>query len=73
MLVARHLQYFHPFDVSVVCRFPVFLLRGYPLCPAGDFIDFHVELNSPSLLRAWIRPQVNFVFDGVKPFNFFAA
>ena len=46
-----------------------FFYGDYPLCPAGDFIDFHVELNSPSLLRAWIRPQVNFVFDGVKPFR----
>jgi HprK-related kinase A len=33
------------------------------------FADFHVELNSPSPLRRWFRPQVDFSFDGALPFK----
>ena len=33
------------------------------------FADFHVSVDSPSLLRRWFRPQVNFSFDGVEPFK----
>jgi HprK-related kinase A len=33
------------------------------------FADFHVELNPPSRLRHWFRPQVNFSFDGTQPFK----
>lgn len=33
------------------------------------FADFHVELNPPSALRRWFRPQVNFSFDGFLPFK----
>lgn len=33
------------------------------------FADFHVELNPPSILRRWFRPQVNFSFDGSLPFK----
>jgi hypothetical protein len=33
------------------------------------FADFHVELNPPSTLRRWFRPQVNFSFDGKQPFK----
>lgn len=33
------------------------------------FADFHVQINSPSLLRRWFRPQVNFSFDGEQPFK----
>jgi len=33
------------------------------------FADFHVEINSPGLLRRWFRPQVNFSFDGNLPFK----
>lgn len=33
------------------------------------FADFHVELNPPSRLRRWFRPQVNFSFDGARPFK----
>ncbi len=33
------------------------------------FADFHVELNAPSALRRWFRPQVNFSFDGQLPFK----
>lgn len=33
------------------------------------FADFHVELNPPSRLRRWFRPQVGFSFDGNQPFK----
>lgn len=33
------------------------------------FADFHVEINSPGLLRRWFRPQANFYFDGNLPFK----
>jgi HprK-related kinase A len=33
------------------------------------FADFHVELNPPTALRRWFRPQVNFSFDGDLPFK----
>jgi len=34
-----------------------------------DFFDFHLELFSPSLIRRYFRPQVNFSFDGHVPFK----
>jgi len=36
---------------------------------AEAFADFHVSLDSPSLLRRWLRPQVDFDFDGQLPFK----
>ncbi|MGH1373999.1 MAG: HprK-related kinase A [Cellvibrionaceae bacterium] len=37
--------------------------------PASSFIDFRVSLEQGKGLRRWVRPQVNFVFDGVQPFK----
>lgn len=37
--------------------------------PHEAFADFHVSINPPSRLRRWLRPQVEFSFDGVQPFN----
>ena len=34
-----------------------------------SFADFHVSVNAPSLLRRWVRPQVDFSFDGQLPFK----
>lgn len=33
------------------------------------FADFHVSLDTPSLLRRWVRPQVDFRFDDQLPFK----
>lgn len=48
------------------------LLRLYGdheiLEPSG-FADFHISLASPGGLRRWLRPQVNFIFDGFRPFK----
>ncbi|PPD50925.1 MAG: HprK-related kinase A [Methylobacter sp.] len=45
------------------------LYGAYELIGGNDFIDFHVELSSPSKLRRYLRPQVNFYFDGYVPFK----
>lgn len=41
---------------------------GYPLAEDG-FADFHVDVARPNSVRRWFRPQVDFVFDGVRPFK----
>jgi HprK-related kinase A len=33
------------------------------------FADFHVAVDPPTNLRRWVRPQVNFSFDGMRPFK----
>ncbi|WP_018078257.1 HprK-related kinase A [Thiobacillus denitrificans] len=33
------------------------------------FADFHVSVNPPTNLRRWLRPQVSFSFDGMRPFK----
>jgi HprK-related kinase A len=33
------------------------------------FADFHVAVNPPGNLRRWLRPQAEFSFDGLQPFN----
>ncbi len=45
------------------------LYAAYKVLDADDFYDFHIELNSPSLLRRYFRPQVTFSFDGYTPFK----
>ena len=64
-----------PFDVSLRSRLPQ-VIRGvthmyadFPISPPGEFIDFHINLFSPSLLRRWFRPQVNFAFADTLPFK----
>jgi HprK-related kinase A len=34
-----------------------------------DFADFHIAIETPRGLRRWIKPQVNFSFDGYVPFK----
>jgi len=45
------------------------LYADFPLSPPGQFIDFRIKLSSPSLLRRWFRPQVNFALDDTRPFK----
>lgn len=45
------------------------LYRDYPLETEGGFADFHVRLASPRNARRWLRPQVQFLFDGHAPFK----
>lgn len=37
--------------------------------PRETFADFHVDVNAPGPLRRWLRPQVDFSFDGQLPFK----
>jgi HprK-related kinase A len=36
---------------------------------SGDFRDFHVRIGPPTGLRRWLRPQINFWYDGYSPFK----
>ena len=47
------------------------LLRLYADFPldAGEFRDFHVRVGPPPGLRRWLRPQINFWYDGHSPFK----
>ena len=46
------------------------LLYGeYTLVDEDEFIDFHVRFEPPRGLRRWYRPQVEFEFDGHRPFK----
>lgn len=47
------------------------LLRLYADFPLdeGDFRDFHVRVGPPQGLRRWLRPQINFWYDGHSPFK----
>lgn len=45
------------------------LYGDYPLCPAGGFADFHLDLRQPGGIRRWWRPQVRFQQDGTQPFK----
>ncbi len=37
--------------------------------PRENFADFHVAVDAPNPLRRWLRPQVDFSFDGQLPFK----
>jgi HprK-related kinase A len=63
------------FDVALRSTLPQ-VIRGvaqmyadFRLSADGQFMDFRINLSSPSLLRRWFRPQVNFAFDGKRPFK----
>jgi len=47
------------------------LLRLYADFPldTGEFRDFHVRVGPPPGLRRWLRPQINFWYDGHSPFK----
>lgn len=45
------------------------LYADFPLSTASSFLDFRIDIQAPSALRRWFRPQVNFDFDGIRPFK----
>lgn len=45
------------------------LYADYPLQEAALFADFHISIESPTGLRGFLKPQVNFAFDGHVPFK----
>ncbi len=44
------------------------LYADHPLAE-DDYADFHIEINPPRNIRRWYRPQVDFYFDGYRPFK----
>lgn len=44
------------------------LYQSYKLSDRDEFADFYIDFSSPSRLRAYFRPQVDFSFDGATPF-----
>lgn len=45
------------------------LYSDYPRCSESDFFDFHVRVDPPAGIRSRYRPQVEFFFDGRRPFK----
>lgn len=45
------------------------LYADYPLLEQDGFADFYVHFARSGGLRRWFRPQVNFDYDGVTPFD----
>lgn len=63
-----------PFTVSLQSRLPAVLhafqqLYAAHACPAADFIDFHLQVERVAGPRRWLRSQVQFWFDGSRPFK----
>jgi HprK-related kinase A len=56
-------------DVGPIAEELAALYGEHELAPADDMVDFHVEVTAPHGLRRWLRPQVQFLADGVSPFT----
>jgi HprK-related kinase A len=56
-------------SISQVAESVGLLYADYPLLENGDFADFHVHLARPRSLRRWLRPQMEFHYNGMKPFK----
>ena len=55
--------------IPVVADGIALLYADYPLQDEGGFADFHVSLQGSGGLRRWLRAQVNFDYDGTRPFE----
>ncbi len=40
---------------------------GHPISDSGEFADFHVAVRSTGGIRRWLKPLVEFGFDGAPP------
>jgi HprK-related kinase A len=64
-----------PFVIRVRSSIPAvgrgiqMLYADYPLPETDDFVDYHLDVDSPRGLRRWLRPQVIFLNDGERPFE----
>lgn len=64
-----------PFTISIKTSIPSviegisLLYHHYATADANAFSDYHISLDRASGVRKWLRPQVNFNFDGHKPFK----
>jgi len=63
-----------PFNFRIISKIPAvadglkLLYADYPIVDSSEFIDFTVSLRHSRGLRRFWRPQVNFIYDGAKPF-----
>lgn len=70
---------FGPFNLRIHSNLPTFthvaypLYAPYPLFPASQLIDFHIQITSPPGLRRWVRRQACFALDGHFPFAPYAV
>ena len=55
--------------LAVVGQAVARLYADHPLAGPHSFADFHVELRRAAGVRGWVKPQVEFVFDGQRPFK----
>jgi HprK-related kinase A len=55
--------------IDTVSEHLLVLYGDYDIVSDNDFIDFHTVVKSPSIIRRYFRPQVNFSFDGYFPFK----
>ena len=64
-----------PFSARITSPLPgiaqglALLYSDFSVETERPFADFHVNLDAPFGLRRWIHPQVNFHFDGQRPFK----
>ncbi|WP_131111404.1 HprK-related kinase A [Sulfuricystis thermophila] len=64
-----------PFVVSIRSDAPgladvlLQMYADFSVAEPGSFADFHIELRRARGLRRWIRPQVDFHFDGMPTFH----
>ena len=45
------------------------IYQGFTLLPPDEYVDFYINLQKPKNLRRFVRPYVDFLFDGKKPFK----
>jgi HprK-related kinase A len=56
-------------DVPQLAAGIALLYADYPVDEAGGFADFHLSLHRANGLRRFFRPQVQFAYEGVTPFQ----
>lgn len=56
-------------SIPAVAEHLMCLYGSFDVIHDNDFIDFYTSLMTPSVLRRYFRPQVNFSFDGHFPFR----
>ena len=56
-------------DVPGIAHGIATLYTDFSVETDNDFADFHVRLATTPGWRRWLRPQINFYFDGQKPFK----
>jgi HprK-related kinase A len=55
-------------SIDSIARGVEHLYGDFSIATDDEFIDFRLDLSPSNGLRRWIRPQVQFSFDGLRPF-----